>query len=647
MSSSTPRSRRTRNSTVQSVDLLNRINASAPNTALPRPRVRTLNKKQLVPRSDDVYSVPSPSPEAEHLPRSTRTASSAPGTRRSTRVQKQDSPSQARPTRNLNKGPRSRNRSPEIRIFSGSSDADTDGPGKQPSRPSSIEDGGPPDVGLFGRNNRDMETRDVGHGNANYGTSNTNGIEQAPSEDDSDDSAAAQALGELRVLQNDWEPAPDENTYTENQDPPESTELPHKRKQMDILQASTADPGPETEPDLGGNSDTNLGEREGELSPETGEEFAPSSHNQPQKRSRTESHPRPGVYVEIPARRPKSPTPPDDNQPSDYSPKNETSPADQSQNGSPALGSPDSSLIPETVPEVADGGAENGAEENGPEKNGAEENEARQGDFGLPLFKEARNLGRQKENWEIFKDQTMILERRADHSLPTSFEAPGTLISALGDAYGTMRDELSEGRGIPTESIKECENLLRGISAEGFQILDRVWRYCEERQQDQANVLLWDFETQVIPPMCRLTTSCFLAYYVGQGRFQKRHLYKPMDVLCSWCEQIQNLWKADLIKRKVLSRNLRLALRRLISALSSGLINVVPPEPSRIDRHARPFGLLEGAESEDGYFSDLEVPIAPRKWTVQEGKTLLEGLSRYQGMDTYYALIISFPKTIS
>ena len=82
----------------------------------------------------------------------------------------------------------------------------------------------------------------------------------------------------------------------------------------------------------------------------------------------------------------------------------------------------------------------------------------------------------------------------------------------------------------------------------------------------------------------------------------------------------------------MLSKKLRLALRRLISALDSGSLNLKPSIPSRIDKRARPFSLLEDHDAGNEYFPEVEAPLTTREWTDDEGKALVEGLQRYQGM---------------
>lgn len=630
MSWPTPRSRRTRNSTVQSVELLNRVNSNSsttPNTALPRPRHRKLNnKRSFTPRGGDVFDVPPSSPEPIRPSTGKGNTNSAPGTRRSTRTQKDPTP-RSRSTRNADKEPRRESRSPEVRILSDASDPDFEAPDQKSAESSSEEE-----IIANPSNGDEVSGADVGpnevaYGNADHETSKANGLRQPASEDEPDDSSAEQEEPNEHKGQGDSEQVPDSNNPTERAEIRSPASSTRKRKLPAVSRESRNNPEAETDQDEG--SDANLDEADREPLSDEDVELASDSHERPQKRARTESHRRPAVYVEIANRRQRYPTPAVHNQSSNPPQRYEISSAEEAQHSSPA---PRDSREPSVVAESIAAAGEYGTGEFGPGEDETGENETRQDDTEKALFEEARTLGDQNKNWNTLFKQVKSLQHRADISMSRSFDAANTLISELRDTYKRMRARVSEGDPISSESVKGCENLLGGISTEADQILDTVWLLSKEGQEDRARRLLNGFETLVIPKMAILVGHCFLTYYVGQNRFPKCHLHRAMTLLRSLCDRVFDQTKLEVVKTEMLSKKLRVALRRLISALESGSLNLSRSERSRIDRRARPFSLLDNPDSGSEHFPELEVPLTRRTWTDKEGTALVEGLKQYQGM---------------
>ncbi|RMJ27167.1 hypothetical protein PHISP_01936 [Aspergillus sp. HF37] len=634
MSTLMRRSRRNRNSTHQSVDLLNAVN-TADTTSLPRPRIRKLNsRKPFAPKSDDVYDVPSSSPEPVRPSKTRGAVNSAPDTRRSTRIQHQHSPLRPPSTRNSNKRPRRKSPSPEIRIFSDESDPVIGTP-DQASADTSSDEVELPQILNYKSSNGDQEIAqdavDDAYDYTNHEDPMANGLELIASEDESEGSSAEEESTNEQLEQTDLEKVSGGNNHTGQFDTLSRT-TNAKRKLSDIHSEPEAISG--WGQVQNGWSDENREDPESESSSDSGEESASSPAERSQKQPSDDLHPRLAAYVEIPNPRQIGQTRTARNQ---YrSPRrNGMSPAELRQHDSPPPR--DSRELSVQVVRVAERG-EDEAENDGPAKDGVGEGEARdngtrQEDPDRTLFKKAKSLGNQQENWEaIFKD-AKYLQKRADVSMSSSFDGPNELISGLQDTYERMRERLSAGHGISSESIKECENLQHSISTEAIHILDTVWRLSNEGAEDRAQDLLYGFETLIIPQMAHLIGYCFLAYYVGQNRFPKRLFHRTMTLLRTFGDRISDQIRSKVIRTKMLSKKLHLALRKLISALDSGSLNLRSSLPSRINRHARPSSLLEGPDSgPDNYFPEIYEPLSNREWTEDERKALVEGLRQYQGM---------------
>jgi hypothetical protein len=634
MSPLASRSRRNHNSTHQSVDLLNAVNITDP-PALPRSRTRKLNsRKPFVLKSDDVYDVPPSSPDPVRPSKTEGAANSAPNTRRSARILHQPSPLRPRSTRNTNKRPRRKSPSPEVRIFSDESDPVIGTPGQTSAETSSDEVELPQILNHESFNGNQGIAQDAGddaHNYTNHEESMANGLELAASEDESEGSSAQQEATNEYQEQNDLEEVPDSTSPTEQPDALSRTTNARKRKLSDVHREPEAISG--SEPGQNGESDGDREDSESESSSDSDEEFASSPAERSQTQPLADPHPRPpDVVISDPRQIGQTHT--TYNQ---YSspPRNGMSPAKLRQHESPPpRDSRESSVQLVGVAERDEGEAENdGPAEDGSGEGEARENGARQEDPDRALFKEAKTLGNQQENWETIIKDARYLERRADPPMSSSFDGPNELISGLQDTYERMRNKLAAGHGISSEDIKECGNLQNGIFTEAIHVLDIVWRLSNEGTKDRAQDLLYGFEALVIPQMARLIVYCFLTYYVGQNRFPKHQLHRTMTLLHTFCDRISDQVKSRVIRTKMLSKKLHLALRKLISALDSGSLNLRSSLSSRINRHARPFSLLEGPESgPDNYFPEIDAPLSNREWTKDEDKALVEGLKQYRGM---------------
>ena len=677
MNSSQSRSRK-RDSTNQSVDFLNFVQA----TPLPRSRRHNLKRKPFVPRSDDIFEVPS-SPEKQRRPQ-TRGARSVPVT-----PQQPERPRisslRERIARINYKESEGKNYAAHSRLDFDESEAGNKDHDRDSANSSEEEEEGGllPAPVVFGQRfsngNEDTEqnaeeylgnsednalpntggveqTADDG---ANNGEPNDDGIDQgatgnigyepdplqqAAHEDESEDSPAQQLALNIQEQSGSMELAPIDNTPTQepNLRSPTST---RKRKLEAVSGTGEAQPEPTPHQAADNESSEDSEEEESEEeneeaeeasefkyedSSDSEEEASPDSDTRPQKRPRTKSPAPQNFSVEIPLKRQGSPAlaESDDesagspSQDSESSSSSSSSDEDESQHATPPRESPERSVIAESVVEDQ--------QDVEPHQDGVE---PRRGESSgeVPWFEQAQNLGQQKENWDTFMKHSNTLQRKADPSRIERFNDPNNLIVELHQTYGNMRKEPTMGGTISIEQVAGCENLLRGISNEGFRILDEVWSLSNKGREDLARKLLHGFETQVLPPMVGLIISCFLAYYVGQDRFPRSYsqLHGAMALLQSFCHRIDNQVKTGIVRGKMLSRKLNIALRTLITALECGAMSLTIHVPSRIRRKSGPFS-YEGIFADDGS-SDIDPPVPEKTWSDEEDKTLVRALQLYQG----------------
>ncbi|RJE24974.1 hypothetical protein PHISCL_02685 [Aspergillus sclerotialis] len=695
MSSSRRRSRK-RNLTDQSVDLYNRVTSNDA-TPLPHPRRRNLNRKPFVPRSDDIFEVPS-SPERQRRSQSRRVKSvpvtpPQPERRRIPSLRERlthinyneskgisyaagsilysdESESETKDndgdSTNRSEGEEGGLHPVPVVVVQRSSNGNKDTERNTEEASGVAEDNAPPNTGGV------EQTADNG---ANNGEPNDDGIDQgatgdmgyepdplqqAAHEDELDDSPAQQLASNMQHQTESVEHAPVANTSTQefNLHSPISTRKrkleavsgteetqpepnPHQAADNDSSEESEEEESEESESDKGDEEAEDAEETEepskskDKASPDLIEETAPDSNTRPQKRVSNKFRVSQRVSVERLSKRQKSPILAESDEefagsPSQDSISHSSSSSaneDKSQYATPPRESREQSAIADSVVEAGQDGAEPQSGESSSE---------------MSWFEQAQNLGQQKENWDTFMKHSNTLQRKADSSRIERFNDPNNLIIELHQAYRNMREELTRGSTISLEEVAGCENLLRGISNEGFRMLDEVWSLSNKGREDRARSLLHGFETHVLPPMASLIISCFLAYYVGRGRFPRSYsqLHGAMTLLQSFCNRISNQIKTRIVQSKMLSRNLNIALKHLITALESGAMNLSPHVPSRIRRKSGPFS-YEDDFADDGS-SDIDSAIPGREWSSEESKILVEALRLYQGPDRYIQIIRHF-----
>lgn len=237
-------------------------------------------------------------------------------------------------------------------------------------------------------------------------------------------------------------------------------------------------------------------------------------------------------------------------------------------------------------------------------------------------FKEAANLGEQKENWITLVTRARLMKQSADPKMAKHFEGIDSLISELREIYRSLSDRSSANRGDSRSVLHDCTNLLDGISTEAFGILSKVWNlaagpHTSLQRKLRAECLVDEFEAHVIPNMVKLVLACFKAYYVDHrlapgGYHQLSHVLK---LVLSVCDRIFNLVTEKYVRSKASSRRIRLPLKRIIKALDSGDF-----EKSAVEL---------GSEIDN---DDSVSELGPENsWTEEEGCALLDGLKTYQG----------------
>ena len=411
------------------------------------------------------------------------------------------------------------------------------------------------------------------------------------------------------------------------------TEEVQQEPEPEPQQSANGDSGDESGEEASEESDNEAkeeSESEEGTSSDSEEEPGADSGARPQKRPRTNSPELEQVSVEIHNPRRKSPILGEsDNQSArssrqargSHSPSSSSS-EDESDHAAPTRESREPSAIAESVAEAEQDDAE--------PQSGESTGEA-------PWMEQAQNLGQQKENWDAFMKHSNALQRKADPSMVERFSGPNNLIIKLHQTYVKMRKELARGSTISFQEVAGCENLLRGISNEGFSILDEVWSLSNKGREELARILLKGFETHVLPAMAGLVISCFLAYYVGEARFPRSYaqLHGAMALLQLFCNRISNQVKTGVVQSKMLNRKLNIALKKLIKALESGAMNLGVEIPSRIRRRSGPFS-YEDDFIED-HPSDVDGPVAEKEWSDEEGKTLVQALQLYKGTPSTHA----------
>lgn len=652
---------RTRNTTAKSVELLNSV--SSVNTATPglsRPRLHNLTRKPFVPESDDVFDVPESSPERQRPLNSKKNPKSAPATpRRSTRTTNVGPTTRSATTRSTEMSFGSASKSSKVHLFSDVSNSDSEESDQGSAGVADEDESSTPGLLDLNISNGDSglepETGSGEGDNAPNEVAHTNGLAQENGDETGYHPAAQGDTDEARA-ENQLHQTLNNNELMEKPDSSPPTHHPRKRKLSDMIdEARAAEPEEHqtTENDLEEKEET-PGESTSESEEESEEEPESESHAEPQKRARTESHEQQAAYVEVTStqHRPPQPT---TNQPNDDpangrrgSPSSDSDEDEQDQHPAPAVDNQpngDQSQRPEASSSVDPDEDQEGhgadpswhsREQSVIAKSALESDDDDDDDDAesartISWSQKAQSLGGQKDNWDNLMKHSNILKKRADPSLSERFNTACTLISRLHDTYKDMRGNLTEGFEISRRSFKGCVNLQSAISTETSSILDKIWWHSKQGQEDRAHDLLFGLQTTVMPAMVHLILCCFLSYYVGDGRFPKSHLYKTMTLLSSCCERVSNQVKSGEVKSRMLSRKLSLSLRKLLEALDKGLLNLRPAVPSRINRNARPFE----QHIENDSSSDMEVSLVQKEWTDDEGKTLVEGLKQYQGMNEY------------
>lgn len=450
---------------------------------------------------------------------------------------------------------------------------------------------------------------------------NSDASEWAADEDESEDSSVEEmAFNEERESEDGGEQAPGTNTSTERIVAHSSIARARKRKSPAI--SGSRKVRPKAKPDQA-RRDSLFEESEEEVSDEAS---AVDHDMRSQKQRRTETRSLQLDHVEITTQR-KPPTPFEPNNQSRDNPVQSRVQRREALSPNPGLDEEQSEHDPSPP-------------RDSPKSNMTAQSavEADTGPTGaVPRHEGARNLGRRKGDrgtlWQQLKQESESLKGKADGSMARYFKDIDSLIRELHDTYTNMRTQLADGRSISIRAAIGCDNLRRAISTEGIPILDKVWSLSNVDREDRACNLLLGFETRVVPAMADLIYCCYqtCCVGVGEGRFPNayRQLHGTMLLLLSFCNRVSNQIKTNVVRTKMLSRTLELALRKLIKALESGSLNIHVSVPAKEKRRSALFQYGDDSDSS----SDIDTPAPPpRKWTDEEEKTLVNALELHQGM---------------
>lgn len=231
-------------------------------------------------------------------------------------------------------------------------------------------------------------------------------------------------------------------------------------------------------------------------------------------------------------------------------------------------------------------------------------------------FAEASNIGQQEKNWKTLVDKAKKLKGNIDPSRAEFFGDIDKDLSRLREKHKKINKQLKFQQGPLRENLRECEHLREAILEEGTEILDRVYylsrpeRRAESALLKQAHRLVEQFEARVFPTLIKVIILCFEAYYTNRKLFPSayRHLSEAMKLLLRFCDRIASLRTLKYIKCKEHSQTMRKPLQELIKALED---NFLQRRVNGTD------GASRGAQR--------------REWTEDEGIALIDGLKQFLG----------------
>ncbi|RHZ47299.1 hypothetical protein CDV55_100395 [Aspergillus turcosus] len=245
-------------------------------------------------------------------------------------------------------------------------------------------------------------------------------------------------------------------------------------------------------------------------------------------------------------------------------------------------------------------------------------------------FAEASKLGQQKENWDILVAEASELKGNIDPSRAESFGAIDKDLSQLRTRYTKINKQLRSQKGPLRENLRECQDLREAILKEGTKILDSVYHLSKRQAESDALLkhahrLVEQFEARVFPALIKVILLCFEAYYTNRKLFPSayRHLSEAMKLLLRFCDRIASLRTERYIKCKEHSRIIRKPLQELINALEDNLLQ----------------RRVNGTDW-------ASIGHKKREWTEDEKIALLDGLKQFLGEDRYIRMICHFGRRL-
>ncbi|KAE8356487.1 hypothetical protein BDV28DRAFT_127074 [Aspergillus coremiiformis] len=232
----------------------------------------------------------------------------------------------------------------------------------------------------------------------------------------------------------------------------------------------------------------------------------------------------------------------------------------------------------------------------------------------------ALKLGGQKANWDAVVDEARMLKEVARPPIAEFFSEFQALTSDLQDRYADIVDYLNAERRPRRATMRECDDFLDAILAQGHSFLDYA---CNHHQEEEISELVDEFEAHLVSGMADVMLPCFEAYCKDGGYFPKayHHLHRVLDVFLRLCRRIYSMVKEGYVESKSRGHSLLRPLQKLLMALEEDWFKqgAPPPAPQR------------GLSIKHG-----------KKWSEDEGSALLDGLQLYQDRDRYARILKHF-----